>query len=54
MPPPIPVTIPSTIAMPGSSPYAIAFEAPETANSASPAASNRSTGFDIRTIMEEK
>jgi len=54
MPPPIPVTMPSTIAMTGFSPWASAFDAPVTANSARPAASKRRTGFDRRTIRDEK
>ncbi len=54
MPPPIPVTIPSTIAMTGFSPWASAFDAPVTAKSARPAASKRRTESDIRTIKDEK
>ena len=40
MPPPMPVSIPSSAAMGGSRPYANAFCAPDTAKIASPAASN--------------
>ena len=54
MPPPMPVTMPSTIAMIGFSPWASAFDAPVTAKSARPAASKISTEFDIRTISDEK
>ena len=44
MPPPIPVTMPSSAAITGFRPKASAFWVPETANSASPAASNKKDG----------
>ena len=44
MPPPMPVSMPRSAAITGLSPKASAFWAPATAKSASPAASNRSTG----------
>jgi hypothetical protein len=53
-PPPMPVTIPSTVDITGLSPYERAFEAPVTANSASPPASNTCTAFDIRSMRGEK
>ena len=44
MPPPIPVTMPSTIAMTGFSPWASAFDAPVTAKSARPCRVEKRTG----------
>ncbi len=52
MPPPTPVSIPSSAAMPGFSPNASAFCAPETTKSASPAASKMSTGLRKRSTAE--
>ena len=54
MPPPIPVSMPSSAAMTGLSPKASAFCVPETAKSASPAASNRSTGLRSRSMTRNQ
>ena len=50
MPPPTPVRTPSSIAPSGLSPAASAFSAPETANSARPAASRTSTELRNRSM----
>ena len=53
MPPPTPVRTPSSIAPSGLSPAASAFSAPETANSARPAASRTSTELRNRSMTGE-
>ena len=51
MPPPMPVMMPSNVAANGDSPKAKALPVPSTAYSASPAASNISTGLRRRSMM---
>ena len=53
MPPPMPLSMPSSVADTGPSPNARALVAPDTANSASPAASKICTGLRSRSIVAQ-